>query len=146
MKVETNKLRVRIATEALEKTSRAFEVDTKLRLLFSGRGVSMRLRIDIRIDAQCDAHDHIFKACESSDVLKLLFAFAIEEADIVGAKPLTNCVHDLLVGLADTCIDATRSFNSRSARAKEFATTHDIHTCTSLAECAEDAEVCTTLH
>lgn len=102
----------------------------------------MRLRVDIGIDAQRHANGRAHVAGDGGEVLELLFAFAVEEAEAVGgAEPFAYGVANFGVGLADACVHALRERNARDFGAVELAARHHIHSRAALSEHAQNTEV-----
>ena len=57
------------------------QCDAELVLLGTGRDVLMRMRVDIRVDAQCDWRAHFLCAGDALDRLQFSFTLDVEAVD-----------------------------------------------------------------
>ena len=116
------------------------DIDAELGFLFSGGGLRMGPRIDIRVDTQCT--DRLFAkfAGDAIDVFNFSFRFKVKSCDAD-----VDRIRDFLVALADAGVDDLFRISPRLHRAEKLTAAGDIKAAAFFAQKLEDIDVAAAL-
>ena len=107
---------MRIAAIRAKESTSAFDIDAELCFFGASGCESMRVRIDIRIDSKCAFAGGIAGTSNPRNILKLFFAFDIEEID-AGIESSA----DLIITLANARVHDRRWRRTCRTCSVEFA-------------------------
>ena len=121
MHLHADNLNVAHFRRAFVNRSDLVQCDAELVFLGAGRDVMMRMRVDIRVDAQCDWRAHFLCAGYALDQIQFSFTLDVEAVDA-----LLQSILNFLTGFADAREGAFGRIAARREHTKQLATGNDV--------------------